>query len=69
MTPKFIEVTDLSNNTFLINSTDVLLVEQVTGRSNQLKLTVKSPEKSLFFIIQASYKEFRSLLEKDPWQS
>lgn len=62
MTPQFIEVTDLSNNTFLVNTMDILLVQQVTGRSNQLEITVKSPEKSLRFTIQANYKEFRQLL-------
>ena len=58
MIPQFIEVTDLYNNTFLINTNDIVLVQQVIGRPHQLELTVKFPEKSEKYTIQANYKEF-----------
>ena len=58
MNTNFIEVKDLTNNTFLLNVNDILFVKQVIGRSNQLELTLKVPDGLLKLLIQANYSTF-----------
>lgn len=60
---KFIEVTDIANNTFLINVSQILYVRSVVGQPTQLQLTIKSLPVLDVIVIQAEYAEFKYLLE------
>lgn len=62
MKNQFIEVTNLTNETFLVNKSNILLVKKVTGRPNQVELTLKFPNGLIKVLIQANYEDFKGLL-------
>ena len=55
---QFIEITDLENNTFLVNVDHIVFAKQVIGRTNQVELIIRTPNELRTLLIQANYKSF-----------
>lgn len=65
MKNRFIEVTDLNNQTFLINQEDILFVFPVEGGGDRVSLVFRQSATAEKYTVRGSYSAYRAILGTD----